>query len=177
MTLRAAKRLLRRAAGIPGQDYSGYDVDLAVPKPSDQALHVAKTIRGAQRPAAIIIHGVMPRSGTVYTGELLRLHPALHAYPNDIWEMPFLGLAGEIQNVQKQFFTAYKQNKNKLGNHDFLPLFGASIIAYLYSFVPNGKQMLLKAPNVRYLNFFSSLFPFENLLLLMICEKTEIRSS
>lgn len=135
-------------------------------KASREAMEVARVIRG-ERPPALIIHGVMPRSGTVYTGELLRLHPDLHAYPNELWEVPFLELTGDILRTQEHFFRAYKQNIGRMGDKDFLPLFGASFMAYLYSFVPPGKRMLLKIPDVQYLNHFYAVFPYETPLLLM----------
>ncbi len=135
-------------------------------KASREAMEVARVIRG-ERPAALIIHGVMPRSGTVYTGELLRLHPDLHAYPNELWEVPFLELTGDILRTQEHFFRAYKQNIGRMGDKDFLPLFGASFMAYLYSFVPPGKRMLLKIPDVQYLNHFYAVFPHETPLLLL----------
>jgi len=134
---------------------------------SETALRVAREIRGPGRKPTIIIHGVMPRSGTVYTGELLRLHPDLCAYPHEIWEMPFLKNTGDFLNAQQSFFTSYKDNIGKIEDNDFLPLFGASMIAYLYSHVPEGKRMLLKMPDVQYLNFFFSVFPYENMLLLL----------
>ena len=109
----------------------------------------------------------MQRSGTVYTGELLRLHPKLYAYPNNIWEVPFLRLAKDIIRTQNHFFQSHIQNTDKIGSKDFLPLFGASFIAYLYSFVPAGKRMLLKIPDVKYLKYFFSMFPHETPLLLL----------
>lgn len=111
---------------------------------SEQTLEVVRRIRG-DHPPAIIIHGVMPRSGTVYTGELLRLHPDLHAYPNEIWELPFLELTGDLLAAQKHFFRAYRQNTGKIGDHDFLPPFGGFLLAYLYSFVRTRKRMLFTA--------------------------------
>ena len=161
------KMLLKRALKSSTFGINGYAPLFNVAKPSDHALEVAALIRGVNRKPAIIIHGVMPRSGTVYIGELLRLHPDLYAYPNDIWETPFLELTGDMLHAQKHFFRAYKQNISKVGENDFLPLFGSSFIAYLHSFVPEGKRMLLKIPDVQYLNYFLSVFPHENLLLLM----------
>ena len=142
------------------------------PKPggaviSEQALETARSIRGLGRAPALIIHGVMPRSGTVYVGELLRLHPDLYAYPNEIWELPFLRQTEDLLKVQRDFFLAYEQNVGKIGEHDFLPLFGSSLIAYLHSFLPPERRMLLKVPGVQYLTYFYSTFPEENLLLLV----------
>ena len=134
---------------------------------SDHALQTAELLRGAGCEPAIIIHGVMKRSGTVYVGDLLGLHPDLYPYPNRVWEIPFLPLTGDILRIQRNFFFDYEQNIGKIGENDFLPLFGSSFIAYLYSFVPEGKRMLLKMPSVQYLNYFFSVFPYENLLVLM----------
>lgn len=133
----------------------------------EHALEAARSIRSTGHPPALIIHGVMPRSGTVYVGELLRLHPDLYAYPNEIWELPFLQQAGEIQKLQKKFFLAYEQNVGKIGKDDFLPIFGSSLIAYLYSFLPPEGRMLLKVPSVQYLTYFDSVFPGEDMLLLV----------
>lgn len=165
--LRTAHSLIRRALGKSARNHEGFDLTADGPQISARALEAALAIRGPGRPPALIIHGVMPRSGTVYTGEVLRLHPHLHAYPNDLWEVPFLELTGDIQRVQRRFFAAYKQNTDKMGSHDFLPLFGASLIAYLHSFVPAGKRLLLKVPDVQFLDRFFAVFPGENLLLLM----------
>lgn len=161
------KRLLKHILKPSSFQTDGFAPLFDFPKPSDQALEVAYKIRGVEHKPAIIIHGVMPRSGTVYIGELLRLHPDLYAYPNDLWEIPFLETTGDMLEVQKHFFAAYKKNISRIGENDFLTLFGSAFIAYLYSFVPEGKRMLLKVPDVQYLNYFLSVFPNENLLLLM----------
>ena len=141
--------------------------DLAIPDPSHEAIAVAKQIRGPQRGPAVMIHGVSSRSGTVYTGELLGLHPDLFAYPNDMWETPFLELTGDILNLNKKFLRAYRKNAEKLGESDFLPLFGASFLAYLHHFTPADQRLLVKRPKIDYLPHFFKMFPCENLLLLI----------
>ncbi len=78
---------------------------------TNRAIRIAALIRVVDRQPAIIIHGVTQRSGTVYEGELLRLHPDVFAYPNDMWETPFLELAGDIHKIQQRFFQA---SKNKI---------------------------------------------------------------
>jgi hypothetical protein len=98
---------------------------------------------------------------------LLRLHPDLHAYPFELWEVPFLQLAGDLVKLQEKFFRIYEQNRGKIGEEDFLPLFGASVIGYLYTAVPSGQRMLLKVPSVRYLSRFPVMFPYEHLLVLV----------
>jgi len=134
---------------------------------SQDALDTASGIRGENRDSAIMIHGIMPRSGTVYVGELLRLHPDLHAYPYDIWELPFLERTKDLERIQDDFIGSYLQNRDKLGDDDFLPLFGSSIVAYLHSAAPDGMRVLVKVPGVQYLHRFFDVFPYENLLLLV----------
>jgi len=133
---------------------------------SDQALQTAKLIRGRERGPAIILHGIMPRSGTAYVGELLRQHPDLFAYPNHIWELPFLEQTGDLVHLQDKFLQAYRHNVGKIGDRDFLPLFGSALMGYLHAGVPAGKRMLLKVPSVQYLGHFQSVFPYEQVLLL-----------
>ncbi len=65
--------------------------------PGQHAIEVAAQIRGEHRGPAVMIHGIMPRSGTVYLGELLRHHPELHAYPGGIWELPFLERTTDLE--------------------------------------------------------------------------------
>ncbi len=134
---------------------------------SDQAIRAARLARGADRDPAILIHGIMPRSGTVYVGELLRRHPDLYAYPFHLWEFPALQLTGDLLKLQEKFLLGYKLNRGKIKEGDFLPLFGASLIAYLYASVPPEQRVLAKMPSVQYLSHFFSMFPYENLLILV----------
>jgi protein-tyrosine sulfotransferase len=134
---------------------------------TDEALEAARKIRGTGRRPAIVIHGVMPRCGTVYVGELLRLHPDLCAYPRQLWELPFLPLAGDLQALQRTFFRVYEQNRGKIGQDDFLPLFGAALVGYLHTAVPAQQRILLKVPSVQYLSQFFDVFAHEHLLVLV----------
>lgn len=123
--------------------------------------------RGKDKPPALIIHGVRHRSGTVFAGEILRLHPDLYAYPNEIWEIPFLKCSNDLLLFQDNFFEIYRPNKNKIGENDFQSIFGSAFISYLYSFAPEGKRLLLKTPWVENLNLFFTYFPNENLICLL----------
>jgi protein-tyrosine sulfotransferase len=144
----------------------GFTSNSSAGKTSDYALRTAHSIRGAGRSPAIIIHGIMPRSGTVYVGELLRLHPDLYAYPYQLWEFPALQLVQDIQKLQKKFLLNYKANIGKLGDDDFLALFGAALIAFLCEPVPANRRPLIKIPSVQFLSHFTTMFPFESLLVL-----------
>lgn len=153
-------RICRRGEDPFGGGFDGIEI-------SPQAMETARGLRGEGREGAIILLGVMPRSGTVYTGELIRLHPAVHAYPYDLWEIPFLELTGDFIEAQEKFFKLYRFNREKLGEHDMLPLFGTSFTAFLYNGVPRGKTLLIKNPDMSYLKYFAAVFPFERLIMLL----------
>jgi protein-tyrosine sulfotransferase len=147
-------------------DQRGYKLSKNELDISENGLKTAKLIRGENRLPSIILHGVMFRSGTTYVGELLGLHPDLYKYPNEILEFPFLRLAGDISQLHDNFLVGYQQNQGKITENDFSLLFGSSIIAHLYSFVPETQRMFLKIPNVQFLDRFYTLFPFEDLIVL-----------
>ena len=134
---------------------------------TEQALSSANKLRGINRPPALIIHGIMPRSGTVYVSELLQKHPDLFAFPEDMWEFPFLQLTDKLDHLQSDFFGAYEQNKDKMGAQDFLPLFGSALIGYLHEMTPANQRILLKTPDVQNLTDFFNVFPHEQLLILI----------
>ena len=136
-------------------------------KVSAQVLDMANAMRGTKRQPAIFLHGVMPRSGTVYFGEVLRLYPEVFAYPNKLWELPFMTHAGDLINYQEKFFQTYQQNRSQMEQNDLLCLFGAAMMNYLHSFVPEGKILLIKVPWMQFLNYFFTFFPKKRLLLLM----------
>jgi hypothetical protein len=130
------------------------------------ALETARELRG-NHPPAIIIHGIMKRSGTVYSGELLGSHPKIYPHPNRMWETPFLAQTRSIRKLQSDYSLAYRFNVDRMGENDFLPLFGSAFLAYMYSLVPEDQRMLLKVPGVEYLDYFYDVFPQEHLLLVL----------
>ena len=125
-----------------------------------------KNLRG-DHPPAILIHGVLPRSGTVYVGELLRAHPNIHAYPNQIWEMPLLHATPEMQKLQQSFINGYKINADRFQTSDFLALVGSAFIGYLHAQIPSQKRLLMKTPLASHLPNFNLMFPHERCLMLM----------
>jgi protein-tyrosine sulfotransferase len=144
----------------------GFTTDVEARPLSDNALRAAKKTRGAEYGPAIMIQGIMPRSGTVYIGELLRRHPDLYAYPHQLWEVPALQLTGDLHRLQSNFLAGYKPNAGKLEEEDFVALFGSSLLAYLHLSAPPEKRLLIKMPSVQYLSHFFVMFPYENLLIL-----------
>jgi protein-tyrosine sulfotransferase len=137
------------------------------PSFSGQAQQAALFARGNGRRPAIFIQGIMPRSGTVYAGELIRLHPSIYAYPNQIWEFPALTLTDDLIRLQKKFLLSYRFNQDKFEKSDFVMLFGAAFMAYLHQSIPMDQRLLIKMPSVQYLNYFPAMFPYENLLILV----------
>ena len=158
---------MKKETGTALGDRSPYEVEWPVKGIPDLAVNTAADVRGHDRSPAIMIYGVMRRSGTVYVGELLRLHPDLEAYPNEMWEVPFLKQTPRIQELQRGFIDGYRQNDERMGGNEFLPLFGASFLAYLHAFMPAGKRLLVKEAGVEYLGYFPAVFPHEHLLLVM----------
>lgn len=145
----------------------GFTTAMQPPLVSDLVIRAAKTIRGRDRPPAIMVHGIMPRSGTVYLGQLLRLHPEIHAYPHQLWELPALMQSPRVMGLAKGFLLEYKPNLGRMAEGDFLPLFGASLLAYLYEDSPPSSRLLVKSPSVQYITHFYSMFPHEYLVLLV----------
>ena len=162
------KRFLRRLVTGPQAflDPSRYVFPVEEPAATAEALQTVRTLRGS-RPPAIILHGVMERSGTVFTGELLGLHADLCNYPREIYEFPFLRMSGDIFALHKEFISGYEHNRDKISQYDFLALSGLSMLAHLYAAAPAGHRMLLKVPNSERLPYFYAAFPFENLIVLM----------
>src|SRR5271166_1433406 len=133
---------------------------------SAAALATARNIRG-EYPPAIMVHGVLQRSGTRYLGQLMKLHPDVCVYPRGLVETPILNTAESIRILQARFLAAFPSNREGMGADDFLPLFGASFIAFIYGAVPARQTALLAMPDVSSLAYFPFLFPFERPLLLM----------
>jgi hypothetical protein len=96
----------------------------------------------------------------------LRRHPDLFAYPHQLWEVPTLQLTGGVHRLQRDFLLGYKPNSGKLGEEDFVALFGGAMMAYLHEPAPPGQRLLVKMPSVQYLSHFFTMFPHENLLIL-----------
>ncbi len=145
----------------------GFTQDTEAPPVSEAARRAALKIRGANRDPAILLHGIMPRSGTVYVGQLMKLHPDVHDYPFNLWELPALMLSSMVRQLERRFLLEYKPNIGRIGENDFLAIFGAALLGYLYEEIPSGYRMIMKDPSVQYISHFFSMFPHENLLLLI----------
>ncbi len=134
---------------------------------SDVATEGMAAVAGAttERPA-IFIHGITPRAGTVYVGQLLRLHFDLHGFPRDLWELPTLQLSPGLLKLQRRFLGIYEQNADNMEAHDFLAVFGQGMLQHLQAATPYDKRMLIKVPSVQYLHYFPMMYPGQHLLIL-----------
>lgn len=159
--------LIHRAKSRITFDRTGFEEPFVKPKTSDQLQKLTNEIRGADRKPAIMLHGVMPRSGTNYLANLLSLHPDLFSYPHEIWEFPVLHSVGELNRFERTYFSFYKKNREKIESSTFHALVGAVFMRYLYSDITSDQHALLKVPSVRYLNNFDVMFPNENLIILI----------
>lgn len=148
-------------------DSAGLASAMVAAQPGRHALKCTEGIRGEGRPPAIFIHGMLQRSGTNFIGEIMRLYGEIDAYPNGIYEVPFLQTTGALLSAQEQFFQAYQRNRERIGENDMLPLFGASMLAYLHGLTQADRRLMIKVPDVQYLSYFFTMFPFENLLILI----------
>ena len=158
------------------RDHSDLSLQRSLNQPiafTDHACQVAESIRNAGRdndevyPPAIFLHGVMPRCGSVYAGNLIKLHPDLHAYPNEIWEWPFLSSTKHLMSFQDEMFSTYSQLEGRLGPNDMLRIFSAASLNYLLAGVPEGKRLFMKEPRTEFLSWFFELFPNEKLIVLV----------
>ena len=79
LNLRDVKKYLHYLFGV-----ESFRPDFDAPELVPALRETARRIRGAERGSAIMIHGILPRAGTVYVGQLLRLHPDLHALAHNL---------------------------------------------------------------------------------------------
>ncbi len=175
--LQRIKNLCKRFLFDTVKHSNGYDINFEIDAPDKNSIDMAQTIRGKNREPGIMVHGGLPRSGINFAVALLKDHPKLSAYPNELWEIPFLSASNKLIEFQERFFRPYPQNKQKINSNDFLPLFGASFTAYLHSFIPEDERFLVKLPSVEYLPYFFCLFPEENLIIIYRDGRDVVESS
>jgi hypothetical protein len=148
-------------------DGASYRAPVAMPETNEALMDLAAQIRGREHGPALMIHGIMKRTGTVYVGELLRLHPELYAFPHNIWELPLLQMYRDVDKLQGEFLNIYEENQGKVDEGAFPVLLGAGMMAHLHAGTPAGKRVLMKEPSVQHLYAFPHMFPNEHLLVLV----------
>jgi protein-tyrosine sulfotransferase len=176
--LRSVRRTVAQVARtLLAQPEDPYRISATVGDVSEAALAAASQIRGTERPPAIMLYGVQPRSGTVFVATLLSLHPDVHAHPDKMYEVPFLAQSSPLATFQQRFLDDYPRNRTRMKENDFMPLFGSAFLTYLHSLVPPGKRLLVKEAGVEYLGRFPLVFPWEQPLLLLRDGRDVVHSS
>jgi protein-tyrosine sulfotransferase len=113
----------------------------------------------------VIIHGVLPRSGSNYLSRSLRCHPQLAASPKGLWEFPHLRKSDPLVSYARSM--ARSPNLPRLEERDLLRLVGDAWLAYASEGLPEGCRLVLKEPSVKNLQRFFQFFPRAFLLVLM----------
>jgi len=135
------------------------------------------SIRGGNYKPAIIIHGVMPRSGTNYLASLLRFHDDIFHHPHRLWEFPLLTVTDSCQHLQRDFIRTYRRNAEVLREYEFAAVLAAGFMQHLQQLTGPDKIMLLKAPHVEFIDLFRILFPRDYLLLVLRDGRDVVTSS
>ena len=169
--------LLKRLLGlnsIPEEKFSP-----ALPSQEDaRALRkIVFSIRGENYSPAIIIHGVMPRSGTNYLSSLLQFHDDISHHPHRLWEFPLLTVADGCQYLQRDFIRTYRRNAEVLKEYEFAAVLAAGFMRHLQQLTGPGKTMLLKSPHVEFIELFRILFPRDYLVLVLRDGRDVVASS
>ena len=115
----------------------------------------------------IFVHGIDQRSGTVFLGELIRLHPDVKAYPHNLWEIPYLDNLHHLVHFDDDFLNLYRQNEDILKNSFFLNLITKSFLEFLLIDTKDNHKILLKQPSVKNLSYFPSVFPRQSLVVIV----------
>ena len=108
-------------------------------------------------PSPLVIRGIMPRSGTVFLGECLALHPAVDAYPNDIWEFTPCRTMPALHAYLDRI--PHPRHTDRVKPEEVLKHMGEGWLSYLYQYADRSKRLLLKYPSVEALSDFMALWP------------------
>ncbi len=124
-------------------------------------------MRGEEYRPAIFVHGVMPRSGTNYVADLVKLHSAIAPYPHQLWEFPLLHVVDSISAAQTAFLRTYKGNMDVIKSFEFLAYLASGLLSYLQHLAGPEKTILLKVPHAEYLYLFHAVFPRDHCVLVL----------
>ena len=132
----------------------------------ERLAHIAGTVAGDAGPGVVMLHGVMPRSGTNYLHALLGLHPDTVCDPLDLRELPLLASLPDWRRAERQFFRFYEGNRGPLGDLDLMAHLTGGIMARAKASAPQAAQLVCKVPHTRYLAYLPGLFPGAHTILL-----------
>lgn len=165
---------LRRLTGMA--ELSDSDFALRPDEAETQALQeIGRQIRGDQ-PPALFVHGVLPRSGTNYAANLLALHPDIHAFPRQMWEIPTLATARASLAWRHEWLARFPENEPIVGRFEPLSWIANGMLRSLQHDSPD-KRMLLKSPHMRHVSLFDAIFPNDFLIMVVRDGRDVIASS
>ena len=110
-----ASRALEKLRDAARRFADPFTILLAEVEVSAAAFATARAIRGEKHPPAIMVHGVMQRSGTRYFAELMKLHPDVCVYPRGLIETPILRTGDSIRSMQARFLGKFPLNRRSVG--------------------------------------------------------------
>jgi len=140
-------------------------------------LDISFSIRGCDYSPSIMIHGVMPRSGTNYLADLMSYHKLIKPFPHRFWEFPLLASTEKIAQLQDDFASIYKKNSEVLEPFEFAGYLNSGMMKYLQNLSGSDKIMLFKFPYIDYVAFFRDFFPRDYLILVLRDGRDVVQSS
>jgi protein-tyrosine sulfotransferase len=156
-------QLGRRLLGMPVWRAADFSSPLAAADVARLA-DLACAVRGADYPPAILLHGVLPRSGTNYLANAIALHPDVAGFPRQMWEFPLLHVAPGAEALQSEFIAMFPANEALLGKHEFLAYLASGWLAALQG-EAGARRILMKSPHVQHIGLFPAIFPRDKLVL------------
>lgn len=117
---------------------------------------------------AVFVRGITPRSGTNFLWDLLRLHPALAAAREPIWEDNVLARSDLLRAYVGETAATW-QEVDAPGREELEGELAARIGDALMTFLQTtpDKRLLTKTPHVHHLGDFLRLFPRAQLVILV----------
>jgi protein-tyrosine sulfotransferase len=116
------------------------------------------------RPPAIFIHGVLPRSGTNLVSDALSLHPQVAQNPGDLWEFPLLSVAASAAALERDYLARAPGGAELKERFEFLALLATAWMDRLQQQVA-GRTMMFKSPHMQNIGLFQAIFPRDYLIL------------
>ena len=168
-------RLGRRLLGLPVWRQADFLPPLTAAE-SRRLSELALTIRGPDHPPAILLHGVLPRSGTNYLANAIALHAHVAPFPRQIWEFPLLHVAPGAEALQSEFTVMFPDNEARLTRYEFLAYLSSGWLAALQREV-GGQRILMKSPHVQNIGLFPALFPRDKLVICLRDGRDVVASS
>jgi protein-tyrosine sulfotransferase len=133
----------------------------------DRLQAVASAVRQHGGPAVVILHGVMPRSGTNYLAELLALHPDVVVHPLGIRELPLLALVPEARHWQEAFLEFYRGNETVFADLELFAYAISGLMRRIEHHYRDTRLVVLKVPHTRFISYFPAFFPKDRCIMLL----------